>query len=431
MNHQLRNILVLSGALILCGLVILWITIINKGTLLVEAEAPYNVSISPLGGSHECLKNSCEIKIKPGNYQVKLTKPEYFEQQFEIQVALMEATKLSHQFRKIPNVKLIGELILPELSAELANIKNNIETHKVWLDETKINQINEFVKNEKVSELTISPQGNAFWAKNTDDDLLWIKYFSDENVLEADIAKNTVVAWQKQGNIYLLHFDEASGKQLLRKWGGSEKPELLTSFIKEMEKAELFPSDDGKFVTIADHAMIDGDKIYLLDTEKKTKERIMILPNLAAWKWSPQNDYAVYQVNSEVNDLPIIYIYNRLTGSSRETRIPLGAQMIEWINNKEIAVFSNVLLEDYLTGTDENNIDSLSNRFKLASNAISTIDNDIILSYDVSNDSWKNLTQFNAYSLQIAELAFDSAKGSLKMLAGGNIYELETTQPRE
>lgn len=426
MNTQIKNWLVLGAALLLSVLAILWIKVVNRGELTIRANPPFTLSLSPLGGNHECLTSPCSVSVKPGEYTVNLTKPEYFAAERGVKIQRRGETRLEHDFRPIPRVQVLGDFSLPEPTKKVLATVHDLEEKKIWLSAEKIAALNAFAAKEVFDEISLSPRGESFVAlERKQGNLLW-RGFDSEVAKRIRVAADIRLAWQGEKKIYLLHWDQENKKQLLRRWdlNSDKEPELITGFGREIEKSALYPDLEDRFLAASDIQEGAETRVYLVDTEKKSKEKILDLPNLAGWKWSPKSDYALYQVNSSVDGLPVIHIYDRRNQSSRETRVPVGLELAEWIGDHEFAFLSNAALIDYIKGGDAYAAENIFGRFKLAAKGLEAVSNDIILAYDIRRDHWQNLTEYSNYPLFVSSLALDAEKNRLLLLAEGKLLEL-------
>lgn len=428
MTSSKKNLLVLCLAIMACLAVIVWIKVVNKGEVVISANLEnYTVAISPLQGSFECKEKKCAIKIKPGEYKITLNRPGYFEKEYESKIAFWQSTKIDHRFIKIPQLSLRGDLSVPAFSENLEKTENNLKDKLLFLNEEKINSIEKFAEENQVKKIMLSPEGKAFYAVD-EAGKLWLTKFDEEQTTVIDIDKNTVLSWKGDEGLVLLENDSESEKQVLKSWNTEAKePEIISSFMAELKDSDLYTDRVGDWAVVTDKNE-EETRVYLVDIKNKKKERILSLPNLANWKWAPGGRYAMYQVNSQSSDLPIIYVFDLINKSSRETRIPLGLELVNWTTEDEVVLFSNALLRNYLDSGESVGIEALAQRFTLSDTGLGSIDNDIILSYNVSNDEWRELSIKSNFALFVADIEVDLEEKKILVLSDGKIYELSLSE---
>lgn len=430
MSSNTKNILILLVALLLSGLVVVWILFVNKGTLTVSANPPFSVYISPLVGGKECLTETCSYSIKPDSYSVTFKKTGYFEKSVDVSVDLFKTATLSHEFVAIPELKPYAGFKIPEYPEGFAEVVNNLDARKIasiFLGK----DINGFdrifashIDFSRYSSVSVSPYFHYALFTDTQGQ---VSLFDIQNNTDLGIIadlKNTQFSWSLSEK-YIYFFHDGEDKQLLSRYLITDsKSELLTSFLRPITQMRLYPSPDDSQLIIAEITE-DDTSVYALDMSNLRKKRILSVPNLAGWKWSPNAERAVYQVNSAVNGSPLITLYETQSGNLHELKIPVSLGFIEWINNSELVIVANALLQQYLSEGGVENLDSLSYKFNLASDGINVIDNDVIMIYDSVNDSWRNLTIKSTTPLQISDLMMHPSQNSLWILSQGILYSID------
>ncbi|MBU2524048.1 hypothetical protein KKG71_02545 [Patescibacteria group bacterium] len=440
MSSKTKNILILLAALLISGFIILWIQVINKGTLIVAASPPFTINISPMGGTHECLNDSCSYKIKPGDFNITLQKSGFFEEEIKAKVFIFKETNIKGNLVKIPELNKIETLNLPVLPEIILNARHNLEYKSAFLKADGLNKIIAEAKSFKaLKNVAVSNFGEWFLLEGSTGKVYLYGSRGNVDGVELKDLNGTIYKWGASDK-FIYYAKDNEERQLIYRYDvATGKSELLTSFLRKIENIDFYASPDDKFVTISENSgnLADGNEgdntavdaqndtaVYLLDTANLRKERIMLLPNLQNFKWSPDASYAVYQVTSAADELPIIYIYSRKDNNSRETRIPMGVGLIEWMKNDEFAFVSSIVMENYLRQEDVNSFALFSEKFRLASDGINILDQDIVMSYDVTADEWRNITTNSRYVLRITDLRVGADLSVVYIVSEGILYGL-------
>ena len=112
-------ILGLTGTAIIAAFFALWAMVLNRATIQITAQAPYQLTIQNLK-TIPCLSNTCSVVVAPGKYGLSITKNGYQEEIRDIAVSLNGKYEETVNLRFMP---VLEEVQKPDLFG-----KKNVDT---------------------------------------------------------------------------------------------------------------------------------------------------------------------------------------------------------------------------------------------------------------------------------------------------------------
>ncbi|MBI4994569.1 hypothetical protein HZC21_02900 [Candidatus Peregrinibacteria bacterium] len=256
--------------LLLAGCVIAWVFFINKGALIIDGSAPFNVKI----GASEMLCGAppCLFKLSPRTHRVILSKKGFYDDAQNVKIKRWAEEKLTANFKFIPVYSEAGEIVLPVLEAPL---------RPPFLGTKKFEK---FPKNVKQTEFSLS--GNLALISIGKE--FYIYYVADRIVDKTDLKPEMQTGWLGEEIVFL---EESENKQFLR-LRGEKQNKVLASFERPLKNPVLLGSPDAKKVLIAEKS---DEKYfyYLVDTDKKSRKRLEISSGAQNPKWT--GNYIVFE----------------------------------------------------------------------------------------------------------------------------------------
>ncbi len=83
---------------------VIWGLFLNQGTLVVEGDAPFEVSVIT-GPTEKCSQSPCSIEVKPGMHTVIVRKSGFREERQDVEVKRWKDNKIAVDFEFIPVIK--------------------------------------------------------------------------------------------------------------------------------------------------------------------------------------------------------------------------------------------------------------------------------------------------------------------------------------
>ncbi|MBT5016771.1 hypothetical protein HN748_03795 [Candidatus Peregrinibacteria bacterium] len=113
MNFHKKALLIGAITVLLCVGVVLWVFVIDKGTLTIAGDSDFSMEIS--GGKlkvpekKSCISDPCLVRLPSGSYEILLTKSGYFDETRSATVKRQGATTISIDFEYVPTLEFSGE----------------------------------------------------------------------------------------------------------------------------------------------------------------------------------------------------------------------------------------------------------------------------------------------------------------------------------
>lgn len=267
---RLQAILFFVFSLLVAAGVFVWAIFLNKGTLIATGAAPFTLKAGT--ASYDCPTSPCTIQLTPKIYRLTVQKPGYFDSAPEIKIKRWNETVVAIDFQFIPALKIGGDVNLPYPFAPL---------RPPFLGQKRLEN---FPKN--VKDALFSPSAKK--AIITLGKEIYIYDTTDHTVAETTIGPDMAPAWLGEEIAFLKISDDREG---LMSWNAG-KPAALVSFQKPFESARLLGSPSGKKMLI-ENIVEDVASYYLVDIEKKSRDKLMLPPQTKDAKWA--GDYLVFK----------------------------------------------------------------------------------------------------------------------------------------
>ena len=104
---RFQAIFFLFITLVLAVFIIAWVFFINQGSLAVNGDFPFTVSVA--GQSTLCSATPCNIKLTPQNYTVMISKDGFYSDTQKVQISRGAATAITPHFAFIPTIEDAGK----------------------------------------------------------------------------------------------------------------------------------------------------------------------------------------------------------------------------------------------------------------------------------------------------------------------------------
>ncbi|MBI2453679.1 hypothetical protein HYV58_00700 [Candidatus Peregrinibacteria bacterium] len=255
-------------SLTLAGAIGLWTFVFNKGSLQVEAIAPFRVSAG--GVTKECLESPCIFELTPKTYKVRAEKEGYFEDIQTVEIKRGEKIAVAPAFHIIPVVKALAAA--PKMIEEVGekNVAPKTEG-SFFLETSESGQIlkrGEKGKEEVAAVFERAFKNPALIASPSDTKVLIIDAADDRRTFYlVDAAKKSLhrlaVSPQADGfrwaGEYLI-FEEKDGEsdQVFR----IHTDQLVISPLPASDAENVILAKSGNFVFFADAKQEAGAKQF-------------------------------------------------------------------------------------------------------------------------------------------------------------------------
>lgn len=282
----------LIGGLVLGVFFLIWAVFLNRGTLIIKSKAPFTLAIEGLR-TETCSTDECTTVVAPGDYTVTVQKTGYKPLSKNITVPLGAPYQDAITLQFIPVISESAELEdaafrpHPQLSAADLEKLGITASTRLFFDESK--KVFAFVKR------------------------------NPENY------NQTLYASSLDGN------------------GQAGEPEIVTSFLRDLQNYVIVPASDGKKVAIIDLAP-DQSTLYVVDREAKNRASLLTFPVIRGMRWLPQGYDFLFQARERNQTAESIYLYRWDDGTTEKLELKTTLDNIAVVNkNRIIAVTTQKL----------------------------------------------------------------------------------------
>lgn len=380
-TNKRYSIWILIAFVLIGAFIIAWGLFLNKGSLIIKAAPPFEITILA-GPNEECNENECKYELKPGAYEIAITKDNYFEYKNTVEVERWAESLHEPKLRYIPHIESIAQKGHTTVSAKSQAIKKSLPVSTVAF--------------------------NFSLGEDAEDTYAY---------LAEDLEQN------KQA----LFLHTPNGNQ------------VLTYFPRPLKAAQIsFSADDNKLAVFEQNAV--ENHIYSIDIAKAKKDQVTsFAKNIKGLKWSPDNRHLLVVLgDKEVAEVHVL----SLDGSKKTLPFKEEVQFFDWLddNNLIIATSNLLVTADDSEGFSAEDLIGLSNDFNIV-----VEDGEIkdVLEEDITEDlteeiAKERVTHFYSYNLlseaseKIAFLDANAAKAvnvEVRDLdAGRKVYFLDEDQ---
>lgn len=287
-------------------LILAWTFFINKGTLNVEAEAPFTVKVA--GKTATCEISPCKISLTPQKYIVTVAKDGFYDYvERGVAITRSENTKLSPQLNLIPSLRELGEIVLPVPEAPLSSPFLGMKSFENFPRNSQKNLFSG--SGEKI----LVQLGREFYLYDV----------ASRTTNKTVLAPSQNLAWAGE-DIVVLKNEDGGGQtlQLIRDALKADERENIVSFKRAFGKTELLGSASGDKMLIIEKTG-EGSNYYLIDITKKSRKHLEISARAGKPKWA--GDYIIFEDSDEK-----VFVVN---GENLEIiELPaVGSENVVWI----------------------------------------------------------------------------------------------------
>lgn len=211
-------IFALIGGVVLGFLFVIWAVFLNRGSIVVSAQVPFQVSI-PQFKTVECQANPCRVEVAPQNYRVTVSKPGFHDVVQAVRVPWNGEVKLDVTLPFIAVLKKVDAGAMPsaptsQYKAYLARNEQNFR-QTLYLQEmitgglwSKPVAVTSFVRNVTQEVIQVAPNGKKIVVVDQSDPaesklyLVDIEQKTRENILNYAFIRD--VQWLEDSQHFLV-----------------------------------------------------------------------------------------------------------------------------------------------------------------------------------------------------------------------------------
>jgi hypothetical protein len=270
------------GAVILGIIFMFWTMVLNRGTIIIHSKAPFTLTIQNLR-TENCLTDDCSTVVAPEDYSITVAKTGYksFSQAITVPIMGKYEQSVSLQF-------------IPVISAS-------------QLPKTQIFPNDPHLTPAQIKQLGLTAQTQIFF--NAPKNL--ICYIS---VNPANLRQELFLA--------AINADGSPGT-----------PQLVTSFLRDIQNFVIAPNAAGDKVAVIDRAP-DGATLYVVDRKAQNRTSLLNYPAIRDMRWIDGTNNFIFQARAAADGQELLYLYS-------------------WDDGKVMPLSLNTPLEDVaIIGTD-------------------------------------------------------------------------------
>lgn len=307
MTPQRKQAVIFFFAMIFISISILvWHFRINRGVLVVRGETPFTVSIGKFK-KFLCVESPCSFSLLPKKYRLYASKEEYFDSEIPVAVKRFRSQEIIVSFVFQPKIQTLGEMKLPVKLAEVPAFFGSPFLPYAELDLVKIPRGARMIMFSKSGGEALVLLGKELYF-----------YQHSEDSKEASLERLALPAYEaiaygdQNGALFLLEKTSGAEKEqrLLRfNLSNPSRPEqeILTVFERPLKNAALFISSDDRFVIIREKLSGAKSNFYLLDVEKKIKQKLALPENVLELRFVAQ-EFLVFHTLE--NGIPMAKLFS-------------------------------------------------------------------------------------------------------------------------
>lgn len=362
MNPQKKAVIFFFFILGLCVFILLWMTVLNQGTVVISAEAPYQVEAfgSKVKGLEKisCGSNPCIFKLRSGKFTLVFKKEGYFEEKREISLKRGKQERLEINFQFIPKIT--------EVEGE-----------------------------EEIFEEAISFDPSAF------------------SFLEESLA------WSfNQNQIFYLGINPETKRQTLFAYDlsqGEGESEPIAVFMREIERAQIFPAPSLKELILADQTERENT-LYLINLGEKSRTKLADFSNVTDLLWSGDGKKLVVETLKTRTGEITLWLWDLESSEKLELALKTPLEKVAWDENDDLVFATKQNLETDLQGKPG----SPSGFLEFLKEESEYF---VLGQYQVENDFYRYLA--SGEELDFDSLRFKQKEGKVYLKSGNKVYVLE------
>lgn len=246
---------------------------LNRGTITVEAEAPFNLQLSNIQNKY-CANSPCEITIAPGEYTAIISKSGYKDYEFTAKVPIGGNYPEKAELEYIATIEEDPSLT-PEVIFSEPDYKG---------DQLQVDKI--FGEEKFVTYLKMNPETQR------------------QTLYYRELANGTL------------------GEEL-----------VATSFIRTVTDYKIIPFIEKQSVIFLIEYSETGSAMYLIDLNEKSRTKIASSSYINSVQWLPGTDQYFYDARNPDTGLTNIYLYNPPAEETTMLQLQTGIENVIAFNN--------------------------------------------------------------------------------------------------
>jgi|GEM_PF-6679255 len=358
----------LIGALILGGLFVVWAVFLNRGTIIITSKAPYSLTLEGLR-TEACSTDKCSTIVAPGNYTITVQKQGYKPVTKNITVPLGQPYEDNITLQFIPFISQIQtpqDQIFPAnpkiTKAQRAELGVGTST-QLFFDQNKkfvaymIRDPENF--RQTLYLATVSQIGapvTSHSAATSQQSSPTQQSFTSQEFSNTQEISSTQNSTSSQENSQQLNTQESSAKPVPRIKTPPEEttvqigtPEVVTSFLRDLQNFVLVPNQTGEKIGIIDQAG-DGSTLYVVDIKAKNRASLLNYPVIRDMRWIGGTNDFLFLARPTKTEAETVFLYRWDEAKTYKLDLKTSLDDIAIIDHNRILAVTSQKLPDNNTG---------------------------------------------------------------------------------
>lgn len=282
----------LIGAVIIGLLFLVWAVFLNRGTIIMHAKAPYTLIVEGLK-TENCMSDECTVIVAPGDYSLTLQKVGYKSLTKSISVPLGSPYQDNITLQYIPAIN------------DSTKTKDEVFPPKVQLTQAQRDT------------LGISAATRVF--------------FDDSNTTICYIVRNP-------DNYRQTLYRAGIGQN-----GEPGKPEIVTSFLRDLQSFVVSPSPAGDKVAVIDQGA-EQATLYMVDLQAKNRASLLSYPMIRDMRWIPGTSDFLLQARETNDTFESIFLYRWEDGKTTKLELRTPLEDIAIVDKNRLLAVTNQMI---------------------------------------------------------------------------------------
>lgn len=310
MENKRKVITIIVLVIILLGIIsyVLWIFILNKGSVVFKGSPPYEIALDS-GETFLCIQSECSYELEEKDYEYTINKDGYYSKRGFIPLQRFETKLIDVDLAFIPEVLKESNWITFTFPAGYSKFLDRFKDISLFKEITEVTVLRKLPK--KINDIKFSFSGEqAVIYEDNKVSLYDTENFSLTELTEISDAKEVV--WSNdESQLYTISFDEDAKKDALKKVSLREdkETESLIFFVRDIEDYDLVVSQDDSKIALVDKTF-QPEILYIIDLNERKRENVFEGTGIRIGKWSDDSNTFVFSGRENVRDQEKLWQWN-------------------------------------------------------------------------------------------------------------------------
>ena len=429
MENSWKKLLIFVPLLVTVALIYFAIQF-NQGSLVIEGEAPFVVSLSD--GSRVTVQQApYRQEIWPADYQINISKQGYQPYSESFTLKRGKEVVIRPSFIYLP---VLAEVFPASSPASLyvtdTDLASTIPSN--WQElavqgEASWPLVRQVIGNN-AERILLAPGLTQALVFHNDGRRIWQQFtLAQSTVLDPLLEK---FAWSPDGQQLLAFGKNRQGDTFLNLFSSPEQKEKLTT-LKGMTGLSLYWSPTGdKFAFIPSGALQERN-VYVFDLKTKRKDKLTNQGNIVALKWHPQGRSLLYETVALGSFQPELHLFDLVINQDEKLAVSASLNKLAWLNNSTLLLALPAKQLNGVAGEASSLANVLDKLVEVRDNIAAGIIgangqalSELLYSYELTAAETKLVFDPGLTKLLVEDIYLTKADKLVRLRSEGKIYQL-------